>query len=254
MTRQPQTAIVTGAGTGIGRAIAADLAADRDIVVLLGRREDVLARTASELEKRHPQTRLIWHRCDVANPHDVDAVTHWLDEQTDASVDVLVNNAGGGASSLAVTATVAEAAQHASGLLSGNLLGAFLMCHALRPRLARPGGRIVNLSSIAAVRGGGDVYAAAKAGVIGLTRALAGELGPEGITVNAVAPGLVLETEFFGDAMTAERRQATVAQIPLARAGRPQEIAAAVRYLASPAADYVTGEILHVNGGWELGR
>lgn len=106
----------------------------------------------------------------------------------------------------------------------------------------------------AAFRGGGDMYSAAKAGLVGLTYSLALELGPDGITVNAIAPGLVLGTEFFGDRMTDERRQRTVAQTPIGRAGRPEDVAEAVRYLASETASFVTGEVLHVNGGWLFGR
>jgi len=139
-------------------------------------------------------------------------------------------------------------------MLDANLIGTYLMTHGLRPYFRRPGARIVNISSIAAFRGGGDMYSAAKAGVVGLTYALALELGPEGITANAVAPGLVLDTEFFGDRMTDERRRRTVAQTPLARAGHPADVVAAVRYLASPEASFVTGEVLHVNGGWLFGR
>jgi 3-oxoacyl-[acyl-carrier protein] reductase len=139
-------------------------------------------------------------------------------------------------------------------MLSTNLVGAYLMAHALGPHLRRPGGRIVNISSIAAFRGGGDMYSAAKAGLVGLSYSLAQDLGPEGITVNAVAPGLVLDTEFFADRMTDERRQRTVSQTPAGRPGRPEDVAEAVHYLASDAASFVTGEVLHVNGGWLFGR
>jgi 3-oxoacyl-[acyl-carrier protein] reductase len=194
-----------------------------------------------------------WHVCDVGDPEQVDEFTAWLNMQVAETVDVLVNNAGGSAN-LRDNATTAEAARYANDTLSGNLVGTFLMVHALVARLRRPGGRIVNLSSIAAFRGGGDIYSAAKAGVVGLTYSLAGSLGPEGITVNAVAPGVVLGTEFFGDRMTDERRSRTVAQVPAGRPGRPEDIAEAVYYLASPAASYVNGEVLHVNGGWVFGR
>ena len=98
------------------------------------------------------------------------------------------------------------------------------------------------------------MYSAAKAGVVGLTYSLAGTLGPEGITVNAVSPDIVLGTEFFGERMTDERRERTVAQVPVGRPGHPEDIAEAVYYLASPSASYVNGEVLHVNGGWVYGR
>ena len=170
-----------------------------------------------------------------------------------STVDVLVNNAGG-VSSVADDATLQEATAHAWEELGANLVGSYLMVHALLPYLLRPGGRIVNISSIAALRGGGGMYSAAKAGVIGLTYSLAGDLGPDGITVNAIAPGLVLETGFFGDRMTEARLQRTISQTPMHRAGQPGDIAAAVRYLASEEASFVTGEVLHVNGGWLFGR
>ena len=251
--RTGRLVIVTGGGTGMGRAIAARFASDGDQVVILGRREAVLAQTAAALQQEFPQAQVFWRRCDVSIADEVDASVDWLVKQVGPTVDTLVNNAGGTAL-LADDAPTSAAATYAMQTLASNLVGAYLMVYALRPYLRQPGGRIVNISSIAAFRGGGDMYSAAKAGVVGLTYALASELAPLGITVNAVAPGIILGTEFFGDRMTEERRQRTVAQIPLARPGRPEDVAAAVHYLASPEASYVTGEIHHVNGGWLFGR
>lgn len=251
MVAVERVVVVTGGGTGIGKAIAARFLAEGAHVIITGRRESVLRATAEELNDGSGSVK--WQACDVGNPEQVDAFAAWLDARGLTTIDVLVNNAGGTAS-LAVDASTAEAARYAHETLSGNLVGTFLLIHALGPRLRRPGGRIVNLSSIAAFRGGGDIYSAAKAGVVGLTYALAGSLGPEGITVNAVAPGVVLGTEFFGDRMTDERRMRTVAQVPVGRPGHPADIAEAVHYLASPAASYVNGEVLHVNGGWLFGR
>lgn len=258
MTEQHQSqrqrlVVVTGGGTGIGRAIASAFAAEGDHVVLVGRRDGILAETAMRIQMKAPDARVAWHRCNVSKPDEVAAFRDWLTSEIGSTVDVIVNNAGG-VSTVADDASLQEAAAYAWEELGGNLVGTYMMIHALLPSLRRPGGRIVNISSIAALRGGGGMYSAAKAGVIGLTYSLAGDLGPDGITVNAIAPGFVLDTEFFGDRMTEERMQRTISQTPMRRAGQPRDIAAAVRYLASDEASFVTGEVLHVNGGWLFGR
>jgi 3-oxoacyl-[acyl-carrier protein] reductase len=138
------------------------------------------------------------------------------------------------------------------------LKGAFLMSVGLAPQLARPGGRIVNIGSIAAYTGGsrGGVigYGTAKAGLHGLTVALARELSSAGITVNTISPGLIAETDFFGGGLTPERIQQAAAQIPAGRAGTPDDVAHTIYFLASPGAAYITGEVIHVNGGWLFGH
>jgi 3-oxoacyl-[acyl-carrier protein] reductase len=133
-------------------------------------------------------------------------------------------------------------------------MSAALLTEAVVNRLKRPGGRVINVSSIAALRGGGVAYASTKAAILGLTYTLASELGPAGITVNAVAPGYVTSTEFFGDSMTAQRHDNLVAQTLTGRASLPDDVAAAILYLASPDAGQVTGQVLQVNGGALMGR
>lgn len=252
MTEDRRVAVVTGGGTGMGRAVATRLARDGHVVVITGRRGSVLDATAAALANPCPG-RVMARRCDASDPDDVDGLAGWLVAEVGLAVDVLVNNAGG-VESLPDGATTRDAAEYARRTLASNLVGSYLLTYALRPLLRRPGGRVINISSIAAFRGGGDMYSAAKAGVVGLTYALAADLGPEGITANAIAPGLVLGTEFFGDRMTPERLSRTVGQTPAGRAGTPEDIAAAVAYLASPEAGFVNGEVLHVNGGWSFGR
>ena len=249
----PRTVIVTGGGTGIGRAIAQRFAAEGTHIVILGRRPQPLEQTASDVRERFHTATVDWRTCDVSAPDDVIEFVHWLESVGATAIDALVNNAGG-SDNAGNDDSLSQRAASALRLLASNLVGAYLMTEALLPYLRRPGGRIVNISSIAAVRGGGGMYSAAKAGVIGLTYALAGELAHEGITVNAIAPGLILDTEFFGDRMTDDRLKRTVAQIPIGRPGHPADIAAAVRYLASEEASFVTGEVHHVNGGWVFGR
>jgi 3-oxoacyl-[acyl-carrier protein] reductase len=245
--------IVTGGGTGIGLEIARTFAAEGADILLLGRRARTLERAAVELRARIPEASVMWRQCDVSVVEEVSAFARWFGAEGPGTLDALVNNAGG-MEPLDESASLAKAAGWAQRVLASNLLGTYLMTRALAPFLRRPGGRVINISSIAAVRGGGDMYSAAKAGVIGLTYSLAGDLAAEGITVNAIAPGLILETEFFGERMTEERLRRTVAQIPAGRPGRPADVAAAVRYLASEEASYVTGQVHHVNGGWVFGR
>jgi 3-oxoacyl-[acyl-carrier protein] reductase len=242
--------IVTGGGSGIGRATAARFAQAGDQVILLGRTEAKLQAAAQEIGSG-----VTWRQVDVSRRGQVeDAVAGIVNEF--GRVDVLVNAAG---FVLGVTTDmpIVEAEREWDQVLDTNLKGSFLMIMAVAPHMPRPGGRIINISSIAAFTGGSragsTAYAAAKAGVHGLTYGFARELSSQGITVNAIAPGFIASTDFTGH-WSQERIRGIVAETPVGRAGRAEDIAAAVFYLASPEASFVTGEVLNVNGGWIFGH
>lgn len=242
--------VVTGGGTGIGRAVARAFSLDGERVVILGRRADVLRTTAEALGGN-----VDWKRGDVSCREDVcQIVTAIVRER--GPIDVLVN-AAGFARPITTDTPLEEAEARWDEVVGTNLKGAFLMSMAVAPYLQRPGGRIIHISSVAAVMGGSRAgsaaYAAAKAGLHGLTYALARELGPQGITVNAVAPGFIAKTGFT-EGWSEDRVRGILSQTPAGRAGEVEDVAAAVRYLASADASFVLGEVLHVNGGWIFGR
>ncbi|GAA4867283.1 SDR family NAD(P)-dependent oxidoreductase [Kitasatospora terrestris] len=234
--------VVTGGGTGIGLEVARRFTRAGEQVVIVGRRRAVLESAAAELGPR--ATPLV---CDLADPDAVEAALAELPGE----IDVLVNNAGS-------RETVIGAGPHAAlarwrGDFERNVLTAVLLTESIRDRLTPGSGRVVTVSSIAALRGAGS-YGAAKASLHAWNHFLAAQLGPSGITANIVAPGTVSGTEFFGprldDAEVARRAARTL----LGRIGESGEVAAAVYFLASPEAGFITGEILHCNGGELLGR
>lgn len=233
--------VVSGGGTGIGLATATAFAEAGDQVTILGRRRDVLEQAAGKIGAR-------WHALDLADAPAVGALAERFD-----TVDVLVNNAGG-VTSIGVGPALEDVQAAWRREYEMNVMTAVLLTTALLPKLRRPGGRVISISSIAALRGGGGAYSAAKAAIHGWSLDLAADLGPDGITVNVVAPGYVADTEFFGDRATPAAHANRVRQTLVNRAGAPEDIAAAVRYLASPEAGYVTGQIVQVNGGALLGR
>lgn len=246
-----RTAVVTGGSSGIGLAISKKMIENGVKVVIIGRNEAKLTAAADRLNKN-----VHWIKADVGRTTDVESAVKEILEKTPA-IDYLINNAG--FSEGATTKTPLYEAEKAwNNTIDANLKGAFLMSVALGRYLRRPGGRIITISSIAAYTGGSNAgalaYAAAKSGVHGLTYALARELSEEGITINAIAPGLIDETNFFNGKLSDEKRKLVASETPAGRPGKPEDIAEAVWYMVSEEASFVTGEILNVNGGWLFGR
>jgi 3-oxoacyl-[acyl-carrier protein] reductase len=240
-------AVVSGGGTGIGRACAADLLGDGLDVVLLGRRAAVLHQTAAELNGSGDATARALP-CDVSDPADVRRAVEDLREITEI-VDVVVNSAGAPASRTSPDAPLEEVETAWTAAYRANLLSAVLLTTALEPLLARPGGRVVLVGSRVAVTGASTPpYVAAKAALNGWVLNLALRLGPDGITANLVAPGYT-ETDLLVGRMPPERHAALMTGIAAARPGQPEEIAAVVRFLAGPAASYVNGQVIGVDGG-----
>lgn len=217
--------VVTGGGTGIGKAIAAAFAQEGNAVVITGRRSDVLATAATEIGGN-----VIAVPFDAADPAQVERALPELP----ATVDVLVNTAGGNTDiGAAEPATLAELAAAWRANLDSNVLSAVLTTAALRPRLAR-GGAVISFSSIAAHRPGAESYAAAKAAIEAWNQTLGHDAGADEITANVIAPGFIDGTEFVRGRMTDARRETLIAQTATGRGGTPPDIAATVLFLASP--------------------
>ena len=238
-----KTALVTGASGGIGGAIARVLHAHGAAVVLSGTRREALEALAASLGERA-------HVCpaDLADAAAAEALVEAA-EKAAGPLHVLVNNAGLTRDMLALRMSDESWQQ----VLDVDLAAPFRLSRAaLRGMLRRRAGRIVNIGSIVGATGnaGQANYAAAKAGLVGMTKALAAEVAARGITINVVAPGFI-ETAMT-DALSAEQKAKLTERIPLTRLGRPEDIAAAVLYLASDEAGWVTGATLHVNGGMAM--
>ena len=237
-----QVALVTGASRGIGAAIAQTLAARGLKVIGTATTEEGAARIGAALAA-HPGCR--GAALDVNDAAAAEALIDAIIKEHGA-LHVLVNNAGITRDMLAMRLKDEDW----DAVIDTNLKAVFRLSRAvMRPMMKQRYGRIVNITSVVGASGnpGQANYAAAKAGVAGMTRALARELGSRGITVNCVAPGFIA-TDMTA-ALGEEQQKALAAQIPLGRLGQPADIAAAVAYLASPEAGYVTGQELHVNGG-----
>jgi 3-oxoacyl-[acyl-carrier protein] reductase len=237
-------ALVTGASRGIGRSIALALAeAGADVAINYSGSEAAAAETAQAVEAFGRRSLVL--KANVGKTDEFEAMVKQVIE-TFGVIDILVNNAGITRDNLIMRMKEEEFDQ----VIETNLNGVFNGIKAVtRPMLKQRSGRIINISSVVGVLGnpGQANYVAAKAGVIGLTKASARELASRGITVNCVAPGFI-QTEMT-DKLPEEVKTKLAGDIPLARLGDPQDIAAAVRFLASGAASYMTGQTIHVDGG-----
>jgi 3-oxoacyl-[acyl-carrier protein] reductase len=238
-----KTALVTGASGGIGAAIATTLHAQGASVVLHGTREERLAALKAELgERAHIVT---------ANLGDREAVANIIAEATEKAgpISILVNNAGITRDNLAMRMKEEEW----DAVIDVNLTASMILCRtAMRGMMKARHGRIISISSIVGVIGnpGQSNYAASKAGMIGYSKALAQEVASRGVTVNVIAPGFI-ETPMT-DELSDDQKTALLSRVPAARLGHADEIAAAVAYLASDEAAYVTGATIHVNGGMAM--
>jgi 3-oxoacyl-[acyl-carrier protein] reductase len=239
-----KVAIVTGGSRGIGAQVGGRLAEDGAAVVVSGRDDERLQRTVREWEAQGRA--VLGIVADAANREDCERLVSTT-RQHFGRIDVLVNNAGMTRDQLLVRMTDEDWDR----VIEVNLRSAFLMTRAVSKALVRQksGGRVINITSTAGAMGNaGQVnYSAAKAGLIGFTKAAARELAHWSILVNAVAPGLI-ETDMTAN-LSATAREALLAQVPLKRSGTAREVAEMVRFLAGDGATYVTGQVFHVNGG-----
>lgn len=238
-----RTAFVTGASRGIGRASALALAAAGRRVVLAARNLERLEQVAAEVRAAGQEAFVV--EIDLASADSIKGAFTRASKEF-GRVDILVNNAGVTRDGLAMRMKRDDW----EAVLATNLSGAFLAIQQVMPSMVRERwGRIINIASVVGMAGnpGQANYVASKAGLIGLTKSLAQEIGSRSVTVNAIAPGFI-ETDMTG-VLGAELKEKMLGQIPLKRFGTPEDVAAAVRFLASDEAAYITGCVVNVSGG-----
>ena len=242
-----KNALVTGAGRGIGKAIALELAAKGAFVIVnYNGSKEAAEQTVAEIKAAGGDA--IAYQCSVSDYEACGAMITALIKEY-AHIDILVNNAGITRDGLLMKMSEEDF----DAVINTNLKGCFnTIRHMSRYFLKQRAGKIINISSVSGILGnaGQANYSASKAGVIGLTKAVARELESRGINVNAVAPGFV-ETDMT-DALSDSVKENLKSQIPLGKIGHPQDIAKAVAFLASPDANYITGQVLSVDGGMAI--
>ena len=244
MRFENQTAVVTGAGRGIGHAIAARLASEGARVACVSRSEENAKRTADELNKA---------RADSAKPYAVDVADHAAVQKVGVQIleefgkiDILVNNAGVTRDGLAMRMSIEDW----DTVINTNLRGAFNFTQSiLRAMIKQRSGRIINITSVIGLIGnaGQTNYSASKAGLIGFTKSLARELASRNITANAIAPGFITTDMTAG--LSEEIKKTIQSQIPLGKTGTPEDVASTAAFLASAEASYITGQVICVDGG-----
>lgn len=244
MENTKKTAIVTGAAKGIGKAIVLKLAEEGFNIVLNYRSsEDKAIETENEIKEKNVEVLRI--QGDITNTEDVLNLVNKAKEKF-GSIDVMVNNAGITKDNLLLRMKEEEF----DSVINTNLKGVFNCLKAITPIMVKQKhGKIISISSVVGITGNaGQVnYAASKAGVIGMTKSLAKEIGSRGITVNAVAPGFI-ETDMTS-VLNDKLKETAKKELPLRRLGTPEDVANVVSFLASEKADYVTGQVIHVDGG-----
>ena len=243
MSQENKVALVTGAGRGIGKGIALDLAAAGADILFTNRNQALAEATIAEVEALG--RKCVWVQADISQPDQVDALIKEGLEKLER-IDILVNNAGITRDTLVMRMSAEDWRE----VMSVNLDGMFYVTKAvIRGMMKQRFGRIVNITSVVGFTGNpGQVnYASAKSAVVGFTKSLAREVGSRGITCNAVAPGFI-DTDMTRE-LNETQQKAILDQIPLGRMGDVAEIARAVRFLVSDDASYITGTVLHVNGG-----